>query len=287
MSIAIPSGNLSAINEQLSQAVQAPLQEKSTFLSLPGITIVDTAAPLRIPEAAATSPAAAFTAPGAQIAEQTVALSELTLMPTERLSLKSITPVSNELVRMAALNIQSVLTQRIAEDQSIVLDAALWNGTGSSNAIKGILKASGITTSTSADLLTDPDVLIDALAAMAEQFVTPSVLAMRPTTFAALRKIKVSDTDSRYVFDPSAAFAAGTQQLFGLPVVLTTAVPANAVAILDTGKIWVGRDADSLVTVLVESYGTSDSIAIRCVSRYDVVLTAPAAVNLITQSAGS
>ncbi|BCP11884.1 hypothetical protein MINTM020_39820 [Mycobacterium paraintracellulare] len=287
MSIAIPSANLSAINDQLSQAVQAPLQEKSTFLSLPGITVVDTAAPLRIPLAASTSPAAAFTAPGAQIAEQVVALTEKVLLPTERVGLKSLTPVSNELVRMAQLNITSVLTQRIAEDQSIVLDAALWNGAGASNSIKGILQNSGITSSTSTDLLTDPDVLIDALAAMAEQFVTPSVLAMRPTTFGALRKIKVSTSDSRYVFDPSAAFAAGTQQLFGLPVVLTTAVPANAVVILDTSRIWVGRDADSQVTVLLESYGTSDSIAVRCVSRYDVVLTAPAAVNLITQSAGS
>lgn len=284
MTIAVPANNLAAINEQLSNAVQAPLQEKSSFLSLPGITIVDTAAPLRIPTAAATAPAAAFTAPGVQIAEQDVALSELTLLPTERLALKSLTPVSNELLRMAQLNVQSVLTQRIAEDQAVVLDAALWSGTGANNTIKGILKASGITGSTSADLLTDPDVLIDALAAMAEQFVTPSVLAMRPTTFAALRKIKVSTSDSRYVFDPSAAFAAGTQQLFGLPVVLTTAVPANAVAILDTSRIWVGRDVDSLVTVLLETYGTQDSIAIRCVSRYDVVLTAPAAVNVITQS---
>lgn len=284
MTIAIPAANLAAINDALSQAVQAPLQEKSTFLSLPGLTIVDTAAPLRIPTAASTAPAAAFTAPGAQIAEQNVALSELTLLPTERLALKSLTPVSNELLRMAQLNIQSVLTQRIAEDQAVVLDAALWSGTGANSTIKGILKASGITSSTSADLLTDPDVLIDALAAMAEQFVTPSVLAMRPTTFAALRKIKVSTNDSRYVFDPSAAFAAGTQQLFGLSVVLTTAVPANAVAILDTSRIWVGRDVDSLVTVLLETYGTQDSIAIRCVSRYDVVLTAPAAVNVITQS---
>jgi HK97 family phage major capsid protein len=284
MATAIPSGNASAINAALAQAVVGPLQERSTFLSLPGVQIIDTAAPLRIPVAAATAPAAAFTAPGAVIAEQAVALTEKLLLPTERVGLKSLTPVSNELVRMAALNIESVLTQRITEDQAIVLDAALWNGAGTSNSIKGILQASGITTSSSADLLTDPDVLIDALAAMAEQFVTPAVLAMRPSTFAALRKIKVSTSDARYVFDPSAAFAAGTQQLFGLPVVTTTAVPANAVAILDTSRIYVGRDIDSSVVVLTESYGTSDSIAIRCVSRYDVVLTNPAAVNLITKA---
>lgn len=287
MTIAIPSANLSAINDQLSDAVQAPLQEKSTFLSLPGITVVDTAAPLRIPKAATSNPAAAFTAPGALIADQDVDLDELTLMPTERVALKGLTKVSNELIRMAQLNIQSVLQQRIAEDQAVVLDANLWNGAGASNSVKGILKVSGITSSTSADLLTDPDVLIDALAAMAEEYVTPSVLAMRPTTFAALRKIKVSTTDSRYVFDPSAAFAAGVQQLFGLPVVTTTAVPANAVAILDTSKIWVGRDISALVTVLTETFGDYDTIGIRCVSRYDVVLTTPLAVNLITQSAGS
>lgn len=284
MAIAIPSANLSAINAQLSDAVQAPLQQKSTFLSLPGITVVDTAAPLRIPEAAATSPAAAFTAPGALITEQNVALTELTLMPTERLALKSLTKVSNELIRMAQLNIQSVLTQRVAEDQAVTLDAALWTGSGASNSVTGILSATGISSTTSADLLTDPDVLIDALAAAAEEYVTPSVLVMRPTTFAALRKIKVSTSDSRYVFDPSAAFAAGTQQLFGLPVVTTTAVPANAVAILDTSKIWVGRDVSAQVTVLTETFGDSDTIAIRCVSRYDAVLTTPLAVHLISTS---
>jgi hypothetical protein len=56
------------------------------------------------------------------------------------------------------------------------------------------------------------------------------------------------------------------------------------VAILDTSRIYVGRDIDSSVVVLDQSYGTSDSIAIRCVSRYDVILTNGAAVNLITQS---
>lgn len=82
MAIAIPSANQSAINAALAQAVVVPLQEKSTFLSLPGIQIIDTAAPLRIPIAAATAPAAAFTAAGAQITEQAVALTEKVLLPT-------------------------------------------------------------------------------------------------------------------------------------------------------------------------------------------------------------
>jgi HK97 family phage major capsid protein len=282
MAIAIPVNNLSAINVELSKSLVGPLQERSTFLSLPGLTIIDTSAPLRVPVAASTAPSAAFVAPGVQIGDSSVAVTELPLLPTERTSLKTLTKVSNELVRQAALSIESVLTQRIVEDQALVADAALWNGVGSANSIKGILKVAGITTSVASTLLTDPDVLIDALAAMAEQFVTPSVLVMRPTTLAALRKIKTSTTDKRYVFDPSNAFAATGQSLFGISVVTTTNVPANAVAAVDTSRVIVARDLDGSVTPLTETFGDYDTIALRAVSRFDVVLTTPKAVSLIT-----
>jgi HK97 family phage major capsid protein len=282
MAIAIPVNNLSAINAELSKSLVGPLQERSTFLSLPGLTIIDTSAPLRVPVAASTAPSAAFVAPGVQIGDSSVAVTELPLLPTERTSLKTLTKVSNELVRQAALSIESVLTQRIVEDQALVADAALWNGVGSANSIKGILKVAGITTSVASTLLTDPDVLIDALAAMAEQFVTPSVLVMRPTTLAALRKIKTSTTDKRYVFDPSNAFAATGQSLFGISVVTTANVPANAVAAVDTSRVIVARDLDGSVTPLTETFGDYDTIALRAVSRFDVVLTTPKAVSLIT-----
>lgn len=234
--------------------------------------------------AAVTSPTAAFTAPGAAITQQAVALSEVDLLPSNRVGIKSLSVLSNEAIRQATVALESVVTQRLTYDMAIVLDAALYNGAGTSNSITGILAASGITTSANADLLTDPDVLIDALAAMAELFVSPSVLVMRPTTFAALRKIKVSDTDARYVFDPSAAFAVAQQSLFGLPVVTTTAVPANAIAVLDTSQIVVARDIDSAVAVLDQTYGGNDALGIRVVSRYDVALTHPHAVSLLTVS---
>ena len=284
MAILTPSDYASAINAVLSTAVVAPLAQRSTFLSLPGLTVIDTAAPLRVPVAAVTSPTAAFTAPGAAITQQAVALSEVDLLPSNRVGIKSLSVLSNEAIRQATVALESVVTQRLTYDMAIVLDAALYNGAGTSNSITGILAASGITTSANADLLTDPDVLIDALAAMAELFVSPSVLVMRPTTFAALRKIKVSDTDARYVFDPSAAFAVAQQSLFGLPVVTTTAVPANAIAVLDTSQIVVARDIDSAVAVLDQTYGGNDALGIRVVSRYDVALTHPHAVSLLTVS---
>jgi hypothetical protein len=66
MAIAIPSGNQSVISAELSQALLAPVQERSTFLSLPGVTIIDSAAPLHIPVAASTAPSAAFVAPASR-----------------------------------------------------------------------------------------------------------------------------------------------------------------------------------------------------------------------------
>src|SRR5258705_7049198 len=116
MAIAIPVNNQSTIAVELSKSLVGPLQERSTFLSLPGITIIDTSAPLRVPVAASTAPSAAFVAPGVQIADSNVAVTELPLMPSERTSLKTLTKVSNELIRQSALSLETVLTQRIVED---------------------------------------------------------------------------------------------------------------------------------------------------------------------------
>ena len=104
---------------------------------------------------------------------------------------------------------------------------------------------------------------------------------MRPTTLAALRKIKTSATDKRYVFDPSNAFAATGQSLFGISVVTTTNVPTNTVAAVDTSRVIVARDLDSSVTPLTDTFGDYDTIALRAVSRFDVVLTTPKGVSLI------
>ena len=77
MTIAVPSGNTALTQSQIAQFLVAPLQERSSFLSAAGLTILDSATPLRIPVAASTSPAAAFVAPGTQITDSGVAFSEV------------------------------------------------------------------------------------------------------------------------------------------------------------------------------------------------------------------
>ena len=90
MAIAIPAGNQSLINAEMSQALVAALQERSNSCSCR-----DTAAPLRIPVAASTAPAVVFVAPRVEISDSNVAIAELPLLPSERTSLKTLTKLSN------------------------------------------------------------------------------------------------------------------------------------------------------------------------------------------------
>jgi HK97 family phage major capsid protein len=284
MTIAVPSGNTALTQSQIVQFLTAPLQQKSTFLSAAGLTILDSATPLRIPVAASTSPAAAFVAPGTQITDSGVAFSEVDLLPSTLSGIKVLVRTSNELVRQSALGLEAVLQQRLVEDTALVLDAALWSGAGTSNSIKGILAATGIATGVLD--LTDPDSIIDGLTVAREDFVTPTHLVMRAGVFSAFRKLKVSTTDGRYIFDPSAAYGAQVEALFGLPVIISSHVPDNAVAIVDFTHVVVARDLNAEVKILDQTWADFDSIGVRCVTRYDVALTQPKAVTLLTVPAG-
>ncbi len=127
---------------QIAQLLVAQLQQQSTFLNA-GPFIVDSASPIRVPRVAATI-TAAFVAPGVQIADSSVDFDEVTLLSPELKALKVRTKVSSELIRQSVIGLDAVLRQRVIADTAATLDAALCDGAGTSNTIKGILRATGI-----------------------------------------------------------------------------------------------------------------------------------------------
>jgi hypothetical protein len=257
VTIQIPSGNTTLLNDEIASILVQPLEQASTFLSA-GPTIIDTPNHLRIP-VIASGATAAFVAPGAQITESQVAFSEVTLLPNTLEGIKVLEKVSNELIRQSVVALSTVLQSRLVTNGANVLDAALWNGAGTSNTIKGILQASGVATG-----------------------------VMTSGTFAALRKLKVGTDDARYIFDPSTIQNGTSFQLFGLPVIITDNIPAvsgNArVALVDFSYVVVARDLAPQVAILDQTWGDYDSVGIRVVTRYDVALTQPHAVTLLTAS---
>ncbi|WP_083042499.1 phage major capsid protein [Mycolicibacterium elephantis] len=116
--------------------------------------------------------------------------------------------------------------------------------------------------------------------------VTPTHWAMDADTFTAFRKIKVGDADARYVFDPSTVQTGTAFRVLGLPVIVTSHVPANTVALVDFSRVVVARDVDAEVKILDQTWGDYDSIGIRVVTRYDVALLQDEAVTLLTAGEG-
>ncbi|MFN8102744.1 MAG: phage major capsid protein [Mycobacterium sp.] len=278
MTIEVTSANSTLLQSQVAQLLVQPLEQMSTFLSA-GPVIIDSSDSVRVPRIV-NGVTAGFVGEGGQITDGDVAFDEVTLLPSTLKSLKVLVRVSNELIRQSVVGLDAVLQQRLITDVANALDAALWDGDGSSNTITGILQADDIETG---ELdLDDIDSLIDGIAAAMANKVKPTHWAMSSTTFNAFRKIKVGTSDARYVFDPSTVQNGTAFQLLGLPVIITDNVGEDAAALVDFSKVVVARDVDAQVKILDQTWGDYDSVGIRVVSRYDVALLQPEAVTLLT-----
>ena len=286
MAIEVTSGNSTLIQSQVADLLVQPLEQVSTFLAA-GPVILDSSSPVRVPRIVC-GVTAGFVAEGAQITDGDVAFDEVTLLPSTLKGLKVLVKLSNELIRTSVVGLESVLRTRLVTDVANALDAALWDGAGTSNTIKGILRATGIETGVLD--LADPDSLIDGLAKAQGNKVSPTHWVMTSSSWATLRKNKTAASGSKqYLFDPNGGIAGGTElRLFGLPVIVTDNIPAvstkDRVALVDFSKVVVARDVNAEVKILDQTWGDYDSIGIRVVSRWDTALLQAKAVTLLTEA---
>lgn len=287
MAIEVTGDNSTLIQSQVASLLVQPLEQASTFLAA-GPVVLDSSSPVRVPRIA-NGVTAGFVAEGAQIADGDVAFDEVTLLPSTLKGLKTLVKLSNELIRTSVVGLEAVLQTRLVTDVANALDAALWDGTGTTNTIKGILRQTGIATGTLD--LTDPDSLIDGLAAAQANKVSPTHWVMTSASFAAVRKVKVGTGDARYVMDPNTIQNGTDFRLLGLPVIITdniantgTAPGKARAALVDFSKVVVARDVNAEVKILDQTWGDYDSIGIRVVSRWDTALLQPEAVTLLTEA---
>ncbi len=291
MSIEVTSGNSTLIQSQVANLLVQPLEQASTFLAA-GPVVLDSSSPVRVPRVV-NGVTAGFVAEGSQISDGDVAFDEVTLLPSTMKGLKVLVKLSNELIRTSVIGLESVLRTRLVTDVANALDAALWDGAGTSNTVKGILRASSIATGTLD--LTDADSLIDGIATAQGNKVNPTHWVMTSDSFAKLRKLKIanpgatSDQDFRqYLFDPTGIQGGTSFQLFGLPVIITDNIPKVStkarVGLVDFSKVVVARDVNAEVKILDQTWGDYDSIGIRVVSRWDTALLQAKAVTLLTEA---
>lgn len=262
------------IQEQVASFLVQPLEKASVILNA-GATLFDSSEPLRIPTITERfNPA--WVGENELIPEDEVTTGEIALMPTNRKSIKVITRVSNELIRMATVSVSSVLEQRIVSDVRLKLDDALLSGDGLDNSITGLLNQPGVTTG--AFDATKPDTIIDGIGSLNALEVTPNRIIVSGADFTSLRKLK--DSSGRYLLTPDIT-AGAVGSLFGIPVSVTNKLAAGTAIVADMSAIAVVRDIDPRVDILNERYADYDQTGIRVVTRYDLGLIRPYAVAVL------
>lgn len=268
----------SLIQEQVASMLVEPLEAESVVLSS-GVTVFDSSEPLRIPRLVdGFTPN--FVAEGAEIPVSDPAeFSEIALMPSERKGLKSITVVTNELIREAVFGVQNVLQQRIVKDVSNALDTALLVGDGADNTITGIINQPGVTQGTFDP--SDPDSFLEALALASSLEVKPTRWIVNGQDFFGLRKVK--DADGRYLIQETLAEDVKFS-LFGVPVTVTNKLPQGTAVLANMAEVAVVRDIDPTVTILNERYAEYDSVGIRVTTRYDEGLLHPEGVIVLKEA---
>lgn len=274
------AANPELLQEQVSNILIQPLEAESIILNS-GVQIFDTSSPLRIPKLVSSSDPA-WTAEGAQITEHDVDFDEVSLMPTDRKSVKTIIRFTNELLRQSVIGLDSVLKTRLVSDVSRKLDTAFLTGDGAANSVTGIVNQAGVQEGVLD--ASDPDSLLDALALAHAAEVTPNRWFISGADFFTLRKLK--DGDNKYLIQ-SDMTADASYTLFGVPVTVTNKLDAGKAVLADMSQVAIARDTNPTVTLLSERYAEFDEQAIRVTARFDLGLLHPEGVVVLTAAGGA
>ncbi|MGO9036171.1 phage major capsid protein [Mycobacterium sp.] len=294
MTYQLTSNSAAVIQETVQSYVIEPLVAISIVLQQNPRTF-RTSAPIRVPRLAAAS-GLQFYAEGTQINTNDVSLDEVDLIPATLESLKTITVVSNQLIRSAVLGVSQVLQDRIVYDIALALDSAFITGSGTAGTnIIGLLNQPSILTQSyeplgsgataAAGSLGDPDTYLAALGTFSANHLDlgSSKWLIHPTDwFGSILTSKDSLGRPLVVADVTGATPGS---IFGVPVVISTQITQGTVALIDFSRVLVAIDELPDVQVLIERYADYDSTGLKVVTRADLQLAHPQAVLAITAAA--
>ena len=270
------SANATLTQDQVERILITPLTQASTFLAAGFPVFTSNGEPIRIPSLS-TLGTPGYVAEGSAIPEVSATTGEITLLPSTVQSVKVITRMSREVVRQAVVNVENTFSTKLVSDVTRILDAALWNGTGSGGAPTGMANFTGITSAGTAAGTVTSDELYDMQDAALSAFVAPNAMtwAMSPKNFTRIRKM--ADNYGGRILAPSLA-AGAPSTILGSPYVVTTHLLDTTILLFDRSQVAVGLDQRASITLLTELYAGTDEIGIKAVARYDTAALNPKAV---------
>jgi HK97 family phage major capsid protein len=157
---------------------------------------------------------------------------------------------------------QAFLTQTVPTSPAVAPVAGLTN-------TSGLVTKSGVSTSL--------DALIDLEAALRANLAMPALWVLAPTTWAALRKLKIGSSYN------STLLGAGTDdadpRLLSMPVLVNNQMPSLTGLLVDPTAV-VSAVSDLTIAVSDQSYFSSDSYGIRATMRTGHVVPRPNRIGL-------
>jgi HK97 family phage major capsid protein len=290
----LTSATQAVIEQDVSSTIIQPLVANSVILQQ-GPHIFQTSAPLRVPRLAA-STNVGYVAEGAVITNAAIAVDEVDLLPSSREGIKSLTVVSNELVRSAVLGVSQVLSDRIAIDVARFVDHEFINGTGGSSQITGLLTQSGISTTTYAALGTGAEAAAGSLGDPTFWIKTVGTFAANHLNLSTSRWIlnpsdwyssvlTSRDSLGRLLFIDNVTGSMGPGAILGIPACVSTQIPPGTALLADFSRVFIAQDQSPSVALLTERYADQDSSGVRVTTRWDLQLAQPEAVLSITAAA--
>jgi HK97 family phage major capsid protein len=277
--------------EQLVRMIIEPLAARAVLMAA-GPVVLDSSqgVPVRIPEIASFSETDNMFHENEEITPEGEATSgERTLLPSTLKSFKSLARLSSELVRHSPLALLSAWQQQMVQGMARAIDKEMFQGTGTpdvngNHGMVGILNHPDIqsqdwdTTPADSDAMLDP--ISDAIGRLiSAEFDDTSlgrgVLFIPGAAFTEFDKIKT--VDGLPVWEKDVTNPA-RRRLKGVPVVVTSQLPADTGALVLMDQVVAARDLSPQVKVDVSRYFEFDQVAVRVVSRFDVGLLHPEGV---------
>jgi HK97 family phage major capsid protein len=290
----LSSNSTAFIPEIVVQTVLQPLTAKSIVLSQ-NPRIFDSSQPIRIPRIGQAT--VGWYAEGATTNTTDLAVDEVDLLPSTLDSLRSLTVVSKQLLRSAAVGVSETLSARMSTDIALAIDAAFLTGSGTAGTnVIGLINQPSILTQTYAAAsgssivagsLQDTDTWLTAIGTFTTQHldITTSSFVIHPNDLYAAGGIwQAKDSLGRNLFQPNPS-ASGPGSIFGVPVVVSTQTTPGTILLVDWSQILIVRDLAPEVDVLTELYAAQSSIGILVESRWDIGLAHPQAVLALTAAA--
>lgn len=209
---------------------------------------------------------------GQQIAEGDPALSELIVRTSKIAVLSNMSNESYESAVASSLVTESARRAVTKKADAVLLANAVTEGqpTGLAN-LEGIVTIAG-------GKYADLNPILEAIGSVAANGATPTALVMNYATWTQL--LKLTAKDGRSLISPDVANAA-QPVLFGVPVVLNAAAPADSVLVLDAAEI-VASYSDVTTAVSTDALFAYDSVQIRLTMRLGFGVIRPNRIAKVT-----